>query len=198
MKSVFQEIDYLIEKFDIHNISVTDELFASNINDTIEFCTEIEKRKIGFAISLRVDMINREGLRLLKDHGCVQISFGLESADNRILKSMNKHITVEQIENALSLCNEVGISAQGIFIFGDEAETVETAHNTIQWWREHPQYAINLSLIKLYPGSILYRHACERGLIKDEVQFIKDGCPFINVSKMTDEDYHNLALEIIV
>ena len=198
MKSVFQEIDYLIEKFDIHNISVTDELFASNINDTIEFCTEIEKRKIGFAISLRVDMINREGLRLLKDHGCVQISFGLESADNRILKSMNKHITVEQIENALSLCNEVGISAQGIFIFGDEAETVETAHNTIQWWREHPQYAINLSLIKLYPGSILYRHACERGLIKDEVQFIKDGCPFINVSKMTDEDYHNLALEISV
>lgn len=196
MESVFKELDYLIKKFHIKNISITDELFAAKPTDVEKFCAEIKKRNIGFAISLRVDQVNREMLQRLKDHGCIQIGFGLESADNRILKSMNKHITVEQIENALALCNEIGINAQGNFIFGDEAETVETYCNTINWWKNHSQYAIQCHLIALYPGSILYQHACKRGLIKNEVQFIKDGCPYINVSKMTDEEYRNMVLEI--
>ena len=196
MESVFAEIDYLIENFDIRNIQVTDELFATKIEDVRRFCSEIKKRNLGFCISLRVDMVNREILELLRDHGCMQISFGLESADNRILKSMNKNITVEQIDFALSLCYELGIHTQGNFIFGDEAETVETAKNTIKWWKEHPQYTISTSLIILYPGSILYQNACKRGIIKDEVQFIKDGCPITNVSHMTDEEYRDMASEI--
>lgn len=194
--SVFREMDYLIEKFDIHNVYITDELFVSKIEDVRDFCREIQKRGIGFSISLRVNMVNREMLELLRDHGCIQISFGLESADNRILKSMNKHITIEQIDYALSLCNELGINAQGGFIFGDEAETVETYTNTIRWWKEHPQYSITTNLIVLYPGSILYQHACQKGLIKDEVQFIKDGCPITNITSMTDDEYRTMALAI--
>ncbi len=92
MKSAFREIDYLIERFDIHNINITDELFLSKMEDVRTFCTEIKKRKIGFSIFLRVDKVNREMLEMLRDNGCIQIGFGLESADNRILKSMNKHI----------------------------------------------------------------------------------------------------------
>lgn len=186
----------MIDTFDIHNIYITDELFVAKMEDVREFCYEIKKRGIGFCISLRVNMVNREMLELLRDHGCIQISFGLESADNRILKSMNKHITVEQIDNALSLCNELGINAQGGFIFGDEAETVETYTNTIQWWKDHPQYSITTNLIVLYPGSILYQNACKRGLIQDEVQFIKDGCPITNVTTMSDEEYRTMALTI--
>ncbi len=30
-------------------------------------------------------------------------------------------------------------------------------------------------------------------IIKDRVQFIKDGCPYINVSKLTDDEYRGLA-----
>lgn len=196
VESVFREFDYLIEKFDIHNVYITDELFVSRIEDLKEFCIEIKKRGIGFYISLRVNLVNREMLEMLRDAGCIQITFGLESADNRILKSMNKHITVEQIDYALALCNEVGISAQGGFIFGDEAETKETYKNTIRWWKEHPQYTITTNLIVLYPGSILYQHACQKKIIKDEVQFIKDGCPIINATKMTDDEYREMVLAI--
>lgn len=199
VESIFKEIDYLIDKFKIESIYITDELFVSEKwggGGLKLFCEEIKRRNLKFFISLRVDMIDKHMLMMLKDSGCLQICFGLESADNRILKSMNKHITVEQIETALSLCNEVGLSVQGGFIFGDEAETVETAHNTIQWWKDHPQYSIVTSLIVVYPGSILYQHACAKGLIKDEVQFIKDGCPIINISKMTDEEYRDIAVEI--
>lgn len=76
----------------------------------------------------------------------------------------------------------LGITIQGNFIFGDVEETIETATNTLNWWKKHPQYAIILNFIVTYPGTTLHEYACEVGIIKDEVQFIKDGCPAINVS----------------
>ncbi len=196
MTSVFEEIDYLIEKFNIRNIAITDELFVAKIEDVKEFCQQIKAREIGFVISLRVDMVKRDMLELLKNAGCLSVGFGLESADNRILKSMQKHITVEQIDNALSLCHDIGLNTMGNFIFGDQEETVETYKNTIKWWKEHPQYLIALHLIVLYPGSTLYKVACEKGLIEDKVDFIKKGCPYVNVSKLTDDEYREMALEI--
>lgn len=196
MDSVFGEIDFLMERYGIRNIAVTDELFVRKIEDVKEFCKRIRERKIGFVISLRVDMVNEEMLILLKESGCLSIGFGLESADNTILQSMKKHITVEQIDGALRMCHEIGINCMGNFIFGDQQETVETAGNTINWWKNHPDYLIALHLIVLYPGSELYKIAVAKGLIKDPVQFMKDGCPYVNVSKMTDQEYRNMALQI--
>lgn len=196
LNSIFEELDILISKYPIKNLAITDELFAYNIDYVREFCDRIKKYDIGFVVSLRVDIVTRELLEMLKGSGCLSVGFGLESADNRILKSMQKKITVEQIENALSLANEVGINAQGNFIFGDLEETVETANNTINWWLAHPEYQIALHWIVVYPGSYLYKVACERGIIKDKVQYIKDGCPYINVSKLSDDEYKNVALKI--
>lgn len=192
--SVFREIDYLIEKYDIKNIAVTDELFVRKIDDAREFCRRISERGIGYVISLRVDMVNREMLTLLRDSGCLSIGFGLESADNSILASMKKHITVEQIDYAMGLCHELGLNSMGNFIFGDQNETMETAMNTIKWWKEHPQYRIALHMIILYPGSELYRIAVARGIIRDEVAFIKSGCPVTNVSKMSEDEYRSVEL----
>lgn len=196
MESAFREIDFLIEEYNIHNLYLSDELFLTNVEDARRFGEEMKKRNLGFAISMRVDKINREFLTILRDSGCFVILFGLESADDRILKSMNKRITVEQIERALTLCNEVGIKAQGNFIFGDEAETSETAGNTMRWWKEHPEFSIRTALVILYPGSQIYENACKRGIIKDEVEFIKAGCPIINASSMTDQEYRDMAMMI--
>lgn len=194
--SVFQEIDYLIEHYHIKNIAVTDELFVRKIEDAQEFCRRISERGIGFVISLRVDTVNREMLTLLRDSGCLSIGFGLESADNSILASMKKHITVEQIDYALGLCRELGLNCIGNFIFGDQNETIETAMNTINWWRAHPQYRIALHMIILYPGSELYRLAVTKGIIQDQVEFIKKGCPVTNVSKMSEQEYRSIELMI--
>lgn len=194
--SVFQEIDYLIEKYDIKNIAVTDELFVRKLEDAREFCRRISERGIGYVISLRVDMVSREMLTLLRDSGCLSIGFGLESADNSVLASMKKHITVEQIDHAMGLCRELGLNCMGNFIFGDQNETMETAMNTINWWKAHPQYRIALHMIILYPGSELYRLAVNKGIIQDEVAFIKNGCPVTNISKMSEEEYRSVELMI--
>lgn len=193
LDSAFAEIDWLLERYDIRNIYVTDELFSQNMDYVRDFCKRIKERKLGFMVQLRVDFITEELVKLLKESGCISALLGLESADNAVLKSMRKHITIEQIERALKILYDAGLNSQGTFIFGDLEETKDSALRTITWWREHPQYLIKLAFITVYPGSHLYKVACERGIIKDKVQFIKDGCPYINVSKMTDEEYSELT-----
>ena len=196
LNSFFEELDYVVDKYGIDNIYITDELFADDFERLNEFCSRIKRYNILWAIQLRVNIVTRELLQLLKDSGCIIISFGLESADNTVLRSMRKGITIEMIENALKCSYEVGIEAHGSFIFGDIAENKDSVNNTIKWWREHREYNINLALIQVYPGTYLYKYACDNGIIKDKVEFIQKGCPYINVSQLSDEEYFELGLRL--
>ncbi len=193
----FAELDYMVQTYDIHYVCLADELFSNNIERVKAFCERIKKYNVRWWAQFRVDCMTPELLTILKEGGCDVMSFGLESADNRILKSMRKNTTVEQIESTLKMVYDSGISMEGAFIFGDIEETWETANNTLTWWREHAEYKINLNLITVYPGSYLYQYACEKGIIKDKVQFLKDGCPQIKVSKLTDEQFAVLIRSIM-
>ncbi len=196
LENFFEELDYMTSQYKIKFICLADELFARDINRVREFCKKINTYNIRWWAQFRVDDITPEIIPILKEGGCEIMSFGLESADNRILKSMRKHTTVEMIEQTLKMVYESGISLEGAFIFGDKEETAETAQNTMKWWREHSQYRINLNLITVYPGAELYHYAVRQGIIKDKVKFLKEGCPQINVSKMSDEELSHLIAEI--
>lgn len=194
LDNVFAELDYLVSRYDIRFLCVADELFARKLERVKEFCERIRKYNIRWWAQFRVDDVTPELLEILKAGGCEVMSFGLESADNRVLKSMRKGTTVEQIERTLKLVYDSGISLEGAFIFGDTAETGETARNTLKWWREHAEYKISLNLITVFPGCYLYKYACENGIIRDRAQFLKDGCPQVNVSKLTASECSELAL----
>lgn len=196
LSNAFQEVDWLVSHYGIKNIVITDELFARDFSYVEEFCQQIKQRELGFAVSLRVDNIDEALVKILKESGCLSINLGLESADNRVLKSMRKNITIAQIENALNILSKYHINLQGNFIFGDVEESLETARNTLAWWKAHPEYFIKLGFITVYPGSELYHIACKKGIIKDKVQYIKDGCPIINLTKMSDCEFRSLAQEI--
>ena len=197
LNNFFAELDILVNKYDVKYIFVSDELFAHSIDRVREFCERIKPYNIKWWAQFRVSDVTEEMVQMLKDGNCVTMGFGLESADNRILKSMNKHITIEQTEKALALAYKYGIQIQGGFIFGDKAETLETAKNTLTWWKNHPEYAITLNFITAYPGTPLYKYAIKEGIITDEVQFVKDGCPVVNLSKMSSEEMKWLAKQIV-
>lgn len=189
----FAELDYLMSRYNIEYISMADELFAPELDRAQEFCDRIKKYNIPWYADFRVDKITSELLQVLKDGGLDVMFFGLESADNRILKSMRKNITIEQIEASLKMVHEFGLAIYGCFIFGDVEETVESSEKTIQWWQSHPEYNIHLTLVKPFPGSHIYEYACEKGLIPDRVKYLKDGCPQVNISKLDENEFSDIV-----
>lgn len=198
LDNFFEELEYLVGKYGIKYIFVADELFAHKMERVKEFCRRISEYDIKWWAQFRVSDITPELVDLLKSSNCVTMGFGIESADNNILKSMKKGTTVEQIENALKLVYDAGIGIQGGFIFGDVNETIESAKNTLDWWKKNSRYCLGLNFITIYPGTPLYQYAVSKNIISDEVQFIKDACPSINVSKMTHEERKWLAEQIVV
>ena len=197
IEAVIQELEYLREKYDIKFVFLSDELFGFQKSRLKEFCEYMEHTKLPWCGSFRVNDINEENIQYLKQGNCRRVGLGLESADNRILESMRKRITIEEIEHALKLLVDAEVPFSGNFIFGDIEETVETASNTLEWWEDHLEYNINLWPIVSYPGSHLYHYACEQGIIKDRIQYLKDGCPAVNVSRMNPDEMSWLVTNLL-
>lgn len=193
LDNVFKEVELLVEGYGLKHIIISDEMFAAKRDRVIEFCDRVTQYGITWALQLRVTDVDGPLLRTMKTAGCKCVSYGVESADDRILKSMNKKITLFDIEKALEATRGADIDIQGGFIFGDAEETEETAAKTLEWWEEHREYGLELNMINVFPGTKLYEIAVERGTIRDRVQYLKDGCPLINVSKLTNEQYNALA-----
>lgn len=197
LDSFFEELEYNINKYNISFVCVADELFSYNNERVVEFCKRIKPYNIQWWAQFRVDSIDPWILPILREAGCVTMSFGLESADNTVLKSMKKNITIEQIEKTLDVVYKNGIAFDGAFIFGDEAESYETAMNTLNWWEKHAEYKINLNTITVFPGCSLYRNAVNKGIIKDPVQYLKDGCPQKNNTRMSMDEYKDIIQRIV-
>ncbi|MDR1379318.1 MAG: B12-binding domain-containing radical SAM protein [Synergistaceae bacterium] len=196
LDNVFEEIDYIVNKYKPAMLFMNDELFFSNRKVIGEFCERIKKYSIPWSCAGRVDTVNREILQTAKDSGCIALSLGIESADNSILKSMRKNITVEQIETAFTAAYDVGLEAYGNLIFGDLEETRETIIHSLNWWKAHQNWTIYLFWIYTFPGSHLYKTAIERGIITDPVKYLKDNRMQINISKMPDKEYWDMVVNV--
>lgn len=197
LDSFFEELEYNVNKYHVNYICVADELFSYNNERVVEFCERIKPYHIQWWAQFRVDSIDSWILPIIRESGCATMSFGLESADNTVLKSMKKNITIEQIEKTLGTVYDSGIPFEGAFIFGDEAESYETAMNTLNWWEKHAEYKINLNTITVFPGCSLYRNAKKAGIIDDPVQYLKDGCPQRNNTQMSLEEYKDIIQKIV-
>lgn len=192
----FENLDILVSKYHINILLILDELFSVNKTRMLEFASKIKKYNLKWIAQMRVDDVDEETLIQLKESGLFYISYGLESASNVVLKSMKKKIKIDKIETALYLTQKHGIGIQGNFIFGDSAETQATYNETIQWWERHKQYQINLGVIEAYPGTPIYFEAIKKGLINDKLEFIKKGCPPLNMTNMSDDNYNTMVQNI--
>ncbi len=197
LENVFSEIDFLVNKYKVNCLYFLDELFSANHERMIKFAGMIKKYNLaGWGGGFRVNNINADILKVLKDSGLKYIGYGLENMNDEILTSMNKRATRAENENALKLTREAGIMCTGNIIFGDPAETVETYQKSLQWVLENPQYNVNLVLLKPIPNAPIFQYAIKKNLIKDKIKHIKEKFPIINLTKMSEKQFQKMLSQI--
>jgi len=177
---------------EIEAVCPCDGLTFINNKQALEFSKLMMSFNIKWRCNIRAGSINKETLNTMKNSGCAYAFMGIESADDRVLNSMQKNITINQIEETLAIAKELDFHIKGRLIFGDLDEDYETMQNTINWRYKNKDEIIDFSIITAYPGTIIYNTALERGIIKDRVKFLKEGCPLVNVSRLTDDEYYVL------
>ena len=131
-KKIVDELAYL-KTLDFHQINIADDLFTASKKHCMAVCDEILQRKlkIQWTSFARVDTVSRPVLERMKQAGCTAVSFGVESGSPEILTTIKKGITLNQVVDAVTMCNDVGVTPQASFILGLPGETLQTLQQTV-------------------------------------------------------------------
>ena len=99
-----------------------------------EFCEKYKKRiKVKFCCLLRVNLVDEEFARLLKEVGCYRVSMGIESGNEYVRNTiMNRHLSDTQIIRAYGIVHRYGMQSNAINLLGVPGETEEMIWDTIR------------------------------------------------------------------
>lgn len=197
LDSVFAELQSTIDRYGIDTVAIYDDIFCLKSGRLEDFCARIKPLNLRWQCSLRVEQVTPENLALMKESGCIGIGLGVESMSPVVLESMKKKATREDFETALKHLYAAKLTVWANLIFGDPAETMETALDSLEWWVMNHHFDLRTAFIGFHPGSRIYDDALARGLIGDPVAFLLDGQAEINATAMSDEEFTRLREEIV-
>ena len=150
-------------------IHIEDDGFTTDLERAKTICRKLIEAKSHMPWTLingiRVDQADEELFGLLKEAGCYQVAFGIESGDDRVLKRIHKGISVSQIERAVELAAKAKLETFGFFLFGLSGETEESMIRTIDLARRLPLTIAKFGITTPYPGTPLFEHLESQGKI---------------------------------
>ena len=149
----------------------SDDTFTLRKKLVLDVCREIIRRKIPItwtAIS-RVDTVDDETLLWMRKAGCIQISYGVESADSKIRGLLNKRIDTAQIHRAFELTTRYGIMTRAYFIYGCPGESWETIEKNTEMIRDIKPLGAIFYILDLFPGTKLYQDYLARTGETDDI-----------------------------
>ena len=157
-----------------------DDCFTLDKKRLIKVCDEITNRhlKIGWECLSRVDMLDSELVRRMKQAGCLRIFFGIESGNDSILAEMKKNATAKKAEEAVRLCNAENVKVGAFFILGYPGENDETLLNTVKFASSLQLDYLSFTLPYPIPGTPLFERLkgdiiAEEYTEPNQVQFLK-------------------------
>ncbi len=158
-KMVFQMMKTLQHDYGIRHIQFVDDLFLASRIRTLELCSLLIESELNmtWSCTARVDTVKPDVLKEMKNAGCWEISFGLETGSNELLQKMEKAARVEKSTQAVQWTYDAGIRCKGLFMLGYPGETLDTITKTKKFVRAIPMTTMNLSKFTPYPGSPIYR-----------------------------------------
>lgn len=183
VESIIEEIEYLIKNFNIETIAFMDDTFTINKKRVMAICDEIIKRDIDvlWGCTARVDTLDEEVLKKMREAGCITLFMGVESAEQQILDNVNKNTTIKKIKNAFKICREEKIRTIASVVLGMPGDTHESINKTVNFVKDlKPSYAI-FSLATPYPGTKFYQQVFENNMIK-----VKDWSKYTLISPIID------------
>ncbi len=165
---IVREVTELINNYEITQVNFEADTLTINKAFVLELCNAIIDRKLNIAWTCesRMDTIDEEMLLIMKQAGCWQISYGVESGSQRLLDSIVKGVTKEKIIETFRITKKVGISIRGFFMLGLPTETKEESLKTIHFARKLNPLWAQFTVTIPYPGTPMFEQLRNEGRIQ--------------------------------
>jgi radical SAM superfamily enzyme YgiQ (UPF0313 family) len=193
---IVDTLKYLKKNYGIDFVSFQDDEFMTQKSRVYEFCEQVRKQipDLLWSCTGRVNLVKDDIVSVMRNAGCVSISYGFESGSPRMLKSMNKIATVDQMENVVKINRKYGMMLPVSFIIGMPGEDNRSCSETVEFCIRNEIPLKSIMFATPYPGTQLFEFAVSSGRIRkdnlhDFIVTLEDARDFtINLTdKFSDE-----------
>ncbi len=170
--SIMGEVHEVYNKYHVKEICFVDDTFTVEKKHVLEFCEKYIAagfhKKVPWQTTTRIDCVDYELLKRMKEAGCRQLRFGIESGDPETLKLMNKQVSLERAKQVVKWCREIGIESFAYFQIGYAHEDETSIQRTIDFSIELDLDLLMYNVATPLPQTPLYLLAMQEGIIKGD------------------------------
>jgi len=174
--NIVSELEELVD-LGLEHLKFSDDTFTSKKERVYEFCkikTERGLENVPWSCNARVNTVDYHVLKAMKEAGCAELWFGVESGSQKVLDALKKGITIDQVRTAFKHSRALGIRTRGYFMIGNETETREDIEETARFIEELSPDMVGVSINTPFPGSQRYKEKALQGIDWRKVDLYTD------------------------
>ncbi len=190
-KNVVDEVEYVLKNHpNIKLIYFIDDAFLTNNKRAIEICNEIIKRKLNYVeyqCQARIKPFNKELIPYLEKANFKSLFFGLETANEDMLKSCHKSIRQQDVIDTMTVLKDSKMLISLFLMIGLPGETKDTILETAKFVQKIQKikyimyYEYQTPLLSVFPGTEIYEIMKLSGKIDDDFWLTNNTAPFYTV-----------------
>jgi len=165
--SVMHEMETLWYEYGLTYFDFRDDTFTANKSRLLDICSAIVSSGIYplWSCQSRTNLVDEDRLVAMARAGCEFIQFGVEHGSERMLKTLDKGVKLEQVYSVLSTVRKVGVNLGIYLITGIPGETEEDLAKSEALIKRVLPHDVQISPLAVYPGTRLYRELTASGAI---------------------------------
>jgi len=131
--SIADEIQHVIDTYGVRQFRFSDDNLTNSKERLTRFCERLQGMDIAWRASIRVKPNGMVMFQQMKDAGCTEVCFGIESGDPDVLHCLDKSATVEDNRTAIENAHRVGLAVRVLFMIGTPGQTNKTVDLNIEF-----------------------------------------------------------------
>jgi len=170
-ENVIAEMEFLIKNYGRKTFCFSDNTFNIDMNRVDEFCDILIEKGFHFLWStpVRAENINRTLANKMKKAGCFSVGIGIESANNNILKNIDKQSNIEKISNGIHFFKKAGIEVLGQLVIGSPGDTLATVKESLEYAKHSELDFVMFYSILPFKGTPQWEYVRNNGKLYSDI-----------------------------
>lgn len=186
VQNVINELRIIKRKYSPKRFHFVDDTFILNREWVIKFFREYKKEiSLPFIINVRVNLVDEELVKEIKNAGCITAVYAIESGDDNLRNNiLKRNVSKKEIIDTGRLFNKYKIETYVQNMIGLPDETLDMIFETVKLnIKCRPSYAW-VSIFQPYPKTDLCEYSKQRGYFEENISSFNESYYYKSVMKI--------------
>ena len=147
----------------ITHIRISDDNIMASPKRLVEVCHLLRNAGVQWRASIRVSDATKDIYEEMASSGCIEVSFGVESGDPKVLRTLRKGARIEQTERSILRASLAGLHVRMLMMMGTPGERPETLELNKRFVEKFPDSVVSLGIFYPFPGTQIYQNPSKFG-----------------------------------